>query len=186
MDVPRVPRGRNINIMISVNSEDINLQRSGSPRRVNQGVSAYANFRKMNWKKVQASMPNANHAQISSEIANMWKKMTNEDKEKCRKMCRSPRKVRELRISKRYINKNFTLELIVKRSGSPRRARKDKDDKKKDGKRSGSPRKARKISEYNMFVKKYSTLKRDTLGITNQREVLKALASDWRAGIRSY
>lgn len=186
MDVPRVPRGRNVYIVISVNSEDINLQRSGSPRRVNQVFSAYTNFRKMNWKKVQASIPNAKHAQISSEIANMWKKTSNEDKEKCRKVCRSPCKVRELRISKGYVNKNFTLELIVKRSGSPRRARKDKDDKKNDGKRSGSPRKARKISEYNMFVKKYSAFKRAALGITNQREILKALASDWRAGIRSY
>jgi hypothetical protein len=75
--------------------------------------------------------------------------------------------MRKMRMSKKR---------ALKKSGSPRRPRKDK----------GKKRAGGKLSEYNMFVKKYSAAKKAALGTNNQRMVLNALAADWRAGVRSY
>jgi hypothetical protein len=135
--------------------------------------SAYANFRKMNFKKMMqkpeyASMtPRARFAAVAAAVAMMYKKASAKTKSAARKMVRSPRKVRKMRMSKKR---------ALKKSGSPRRARKDK----------GVKRSTRKPSEYNNFIKKYSAAKKAALGTNNQRMVMRALAADWRAGVRSY
>jgi hypothetical protein len=84
---------------------------------------------------------------------------------------RSPRKVTQ-------------IEVII-RSGSPRRARKD-EVKKPEPKKSGSPRRARKQNIYSDFLRKYWRMKGNVLGTSNGKSIMKALADDWRAGIRSY
>jgi len=134
-----------------------------SVRRVN----AYANFRKVNWKKVQAAMPGATFAQISKAVGEMWKAATPATKSKVRKMVRSPRKMRKMRMSKKR---------AMKKSGSPRKARKDK-----GKKRAGA------MSAYQKFVKMYFNAKRAALGGNAQpKMVMKALGADWRNGIRNY
>jgi hypothetical protein len=134
-----------------------------SVRRVN----AYANFRKTNWKKVQAAMPGATFAQISKAVGEMWKAATPATKSKVRKMIRSPRKVRKMRMSKKR---------AMKKSGSPRKARKDK-----GKKRMGA------MSAYQKFVKAHFAAKRAALGGNAQpKMVMKALGADWRNGIRHY
>jgi hypothetical protein len=134
-----------------------------SVRRVN----AYANFRKTNWKKVQAAMPGATFAQISKAVGEMWKAATPATKSKVRKMIRSPRKVRKMRMSKKR---------AMKKSGSPRKARKDK-----GKKRAGA------MSAYQKFVKAHFAAKRAALGGNAQpKMVMKALGADWRNGIRHY
>lgn len=158
------------------------MKRSGSKRRLTRksrsprktaGKSAYANFRKANFKKMMADpkyasmTPRQRFAAVAVAVAAMFKKAGKKTMSAMRKMKRSPRKVRKMRMSKKR---------AMKKSGSPRRARKDK----------GVKRSGRKISEWAMFVKKYSAAKKAALGTNNQRMVLKALAADWRAGVRSY
>jgi hypothetical protein len=141
--------------------------------RKTAGRSAYNNFRKMYFKKMMASpeyasmTPKQRFAAVAAAVVAMWKKASVKAKSAAKKMMRSPRKVRKMRVSKKR---------AMKKSGSPRRARKDK----------GVKRSSRKISEWAMFVKKYSGAKKAALGTNNQRMVLKALAADWRAGVRSY
>jgi hypothetical protein len=141
--------------------------------RKTSGPSAYANFRKMNFKKLMTSpqfanmTPRARFAAVAAAVALMWKKAGAKTKSAVRKMVRSPRKVRKMRMSKKR---------ALKKSGSPRRARKDK----------GVKRSNRKLSEYNMFVKKYFDAKKAALGTNNAKMVMRALAADWRAGVRSY
>ena len=134
--------------------------------RVARRVNSYANFRKANWKKVSATMPGATFAQISRVVAEMWKKAGSKTKSAARKMMRSPRKVRKMRLSKKR---------AMKKSGSPRKARKDK------GKKRGT------ANAYAMFVKKYFGAKRAALGGNAQpKMVMKALGNDWKQGVRSY
>jgi hypothetical protein len=64
----------------------------------------------------------------------------------------------------------------AKKSGSPRKTRKDK----------GAKRTGRAPSEWVKFYTKYQAAKKAALGTNNQRMVMKALAADYRAGIRSY
>jgi hypothetical protein len=135
--------------------------------RMMKSVNAYANFRKANWMKVKAAMPGATFAQVSRVVAEMWKKAGSKTKSAVRKMVRSPRKVRKMRISKKR---------ALKKSGSPRKARKDK------GKKG-----TRKANAYAMFVKKYFNAKRAALGGDAQpKMVMKSLGSDWKQGVRSY
>ncbi len=139
-------------------------KKSPMARRAN----AYANFRKMNWKKVQVSMPGASFAQLSRAIAAMWKKAGSKTKSAVRKMLRSPRKVRKMRMSKKR---------ALKKSGSPRRARKDK----------GKKRAGGKLSEYQMFIKKYFEAKKAALGgNAKATQVMKSLGHDWKQGVRNY
>lgn len=135
--------------------------------RVMKRVNSYANFRKANWMKVKAAMPGATFAQVSRVVAEMWKKAGSKTKSAVRKMVRSPRKVRKMRMSKKR---------VAKKSGSPRKARKDK-----GKKRAGS------ANAYAMFVKKYFGAKRAALGGNAQpKMVMKALGHDWKQGVRSY
>jgi hypothetical protein len=142
------------------------MRKTRKMRKV-MGPSAYANFRKMQWKKLKTQMPNATFGQIAAAVAKLWKSASAKTKSAVRKMVRSPKKMRKMRVSKKR---------ALKKSGSPRRARKDK----------GKKRVGAKLSAYNKFVKDYSAAKKAALGTNNQRMVLKALAADWRAGIRSY
>jgi hypothetical protein len=141
--------------------------------RKTAGRSAYDNFRKIHFKKMMGSpeyasmTPKQRFAAVAAAVAAMFKKAGTKVKSAAKKMMRSPRKVRKMRMSKKR---------AMKKSGSPRRARKDK----------GVKRSTRKISEWAMFVKKYSAAKKAALGTNNQRMVMKALAADWRAGVRSY
>ena len=133
-----------------------------SVRRAN----AYANFRKANWKQVQAAMPGASFAQLSRAIAAMWKKASSKTKSVARKMMRSPRKVRKMRVSKKR---------AMKKSGSPRKARKDKGTK------------GRKANAYAMFVAKYFATNRAAMGGNAQpKMVMRALGADWKQGIHHY
>ncbi len=166
-------RGRTVEVVESTNSE--HTIRSGSPRtsRKTKAISAYANFRKIHFKKMMTSPEYAQmtsrqrFSAVATAVAAMWKASSARSKSAVRKMCRSPRKVRKVRMSKTR---------ALKKSGSPRRARKDK----------GEKRAGQKASEWFQFYKKYQAIKKTALGTTNQRIVLKALATDWRAGIRSY
>jgi hypothetical protein len=136
------------------------------PRMVRR-TNAYANFRKANWMKVKGAMPGATFAQVSRVVAEMWKKAGSKTKSAVRKMVRSPRKVRKMRMSKKR---------ALKKSGSPRKARKDK------GKKG-----TRKANAYAMFVKKYFGAKRAALGGNAQpKMVMKSLGNDWKQGVRSY
>lgn len=135
--------------------------------RVARRVTGYANFRKANWMKVKAAMPGATFAQISRVVAEMWKKAGSKTKSAARKMVRSPRKVRKMRVSKKR---------AAKKSGSPRKARKDK-----GKKRAGS------ANAYAMFVKKYFAAKRAAMGgDAKPKMVMKALGHDWKQGVRHY
>ena len=135
--------------------------------RVARRVTGYANFRKANWMKVKAAMPGATFAQISRVMAEMWKKAGSKTKSAARKMVRSPRKVRKMRVSKKR---------AAKKSGSPRKARKDK-----GKKRAGS------ANAYAMFVKKYFAAKRAAMGgDAKPKMVMKALGHDWKQGVRHY
>jgi hypothetical protein len=135
--------------------------------RVVKRVNSYANFRKANWMKVKAAMPGATFAQVSRVVAEMWKKAGSKTKSAARKMVRSPKKVRKMRMSKKR---------AAKKSGSPRKARKDK-----GKKRAGS------ANAYAMFVKKYFGAKRAALGGNAQpKMVMKALGHDWKQGVRHY
>jgi hypothetical protein len=97
----------------------------------------------------------------------MWKKAGSKTKSAARKMVRSPKKVRKMRMSKKR---------AAKKSGSPRKARKDK-----GKKRAGS------ANAYAMFVKKYFSAKRAALGGNAQpKMVMKSLGHDWKQGVRSY
>jgi hypothetical protein len=141
-------------------------RRSMRKTRTMKRVNAYANFRKANWKKVSVTMPGATFAQISRVVAEMWKKAGSKTKSAVRKMVRSPRKVRKMRMSKKR---------AAKKSGSPRKARKDK------GKKRGT------ANAYAMFVKKYFNAKRAALGGNAQpKMVMKSLGHDWKQGVRSY
>lgn len=149
--------------MASKSASRRSVKKIRSVRRVN----AYANFRKANWKKVTAAMPGATFAQISKAVAEMWKASSPATKSKVRKMIRSPRKMRKMRMSKKR---------AAKKSGSPRKARKDK-----GKKRMGA------MSAYQKFVKMYFGVKRAALGGNAQpKMVMKSLGADWRNGVRSY
>lgn len=142
------------------------VRRMTKKSRTVRRANAYANFRKANWKNVQASMPGASFAQLSRAIAAMWKKAGAKTKSAVRKMVRSPRKARKMRVSKKR---------AMKKSGSPRKARKDKGTK------------GRKANAYAMFVKKYFDAKRTALGGNAQpKMVMKALGHDWKQGVRHY
>jgi beta-lactamase superfamily II metal-dependent hydrolase len=111
-------------------------------------------------------MPGASFAQLSRAIAAMWKKAGSKTKSAVRKMMRSPRKARKMRVSKKR---------AMKKSGSPRKARKDKGTK------------GRKANAYAMFVKKYFAAKRAALGgDAKPKMVMKALGHDWKQGVRHY
>jgi len=129
--------------------------------------SAYSNFLKVNMKKLSMQNPNMTFAEKSRMIAKMWRSASAKTKSAVRKMVRSPRKVRKMRMSKRR---------ALKKSGSPRRTRKDK----------GKKRSSAKLSEWSKFYAKYAGVKKAALGTKDQRMVMKALAADWRAGVRSY
>ncbi len=147
-------------------------RKSRSPRKT-AGKSGYANFRKMNFKKMMknpefaAMTPRARFAAVAAAVALMWKKASAKTKSAVKKMVRSPRKIRKMRMSKKR---------AAKKSGSPRKTRKDK----------GAKRSGRAPSEWVKFYAKYQAAKRAALGTNNQRMVMKALAADYRAGVRSY
>jgi hypothetical protein len=142
------------------------VRRMTKKSRATRRVNAYANFRKMHWKQTQAAMPGASFAQLSRAIAAMWKKAGSKTKSAVRKMMRSPRKARKMRVSKKR---------AMKKSGSPRKARKDKGTK------------GRKANAYAMFVKKYFAAKRAALGgDAKPKMVMKALGHDWKQGVRHY
>ena len=141
--------------------------------RKSAGPSAFSNFRKRYFKKMMASpefaqmTPRARFAAVAAAVVAMWKKASARTKSAVRKMVRSPKKVRKMRMSKKR---------AMKKSGSPRRARKDK----------GKKRAGRATSGFAQFYAKYQGAKKAALGTTSQKEVMKALGADWRAGIRSY
>jgi hypothetical protein len=143
------------------------VRRMTKKSRTTRRANAYANFRKMHWKQVQAAMPGASFAALSRAIAAMWKKAGSKTKSVARKMMRSPKKVRKMRMSKKR---------ALKKSGSPRRARKDK-----------GVKRAGKANAYAMFVKKYFGAKRAALGgNAKPTQVMKALGHDWKQGVRNY
>jgi hypothetical protein len=148
-------------------SRKTRMTRKTRMNRMMKSPNAYANFRKANWMKVKAAMPGATFAQVSRVVAEMWKKAGSKTRSVARKMVRSPRKVRKMRMSKKR---------ALKKSGSPRKARKDK------GKKG-----TRKANAYAMFVKKYFGAKRAALGGNAQpKMVMKSLGNDWKQGVRSY
>ena len=128
--------------------------------------SAYSNYLKMQMKKMKTENPGMTFGQMSAAIAKMWKSASAKTKSAVRKMVRSPRKVRKMRSPKRR---------ALKKSGSPRRTRKDKGSKT-----------TRPLSAYNKFISNYYDAKSAALGTKNQKMVFRALAADWRAGVRSY
>jgi hypothetical protein len=159
-------RSRSASRKVRKTSMSRKTRMSRKPRMM-KSVNAYANFRKANWMKVKAAMPGATFAQVSRVVAEMWKKAGSKTRSAVRKMVRSPRKVRKMRMSKKR---------ALKKSGSPRKARKDK------GKKG-----TRKANAYAMFVKKYFNAKRAALGGDAQpKMVMKSLGSDWKQGVRSY